>query len=77
MATALPGAVRNPLANIFAALAPSSDQNRKLTALARNGDGLVHPYFLSRMLFTPEQQKELLPEMETNFDGFPACGNSP
>jgi asparagine synthase (glutamine-hydrolysing) len=62
----VPGAVRSPLASILAALAPSSDQNRKLAALARNGGGLVHPYFLSRMLFTPEQQSELLPEMKTN-----------
>jgi asparagine synthase (glutamine-hydrolysing) len=66
----MPGAVRSPLANIFAALAPSSDQNRKLAALARNGGGLVHPYFLSRMLFTPEQQSELLPEMKTNSAAF-------
>jgi asparagine synthase (glutamine-hydrolysing) len=62
----MPGAVRSPLANMFAALAPSSDQNRKLTALYRNGGGIVHPYFLSRMLFTPGQQNELLPEMKTN-----------
>jgi asparagine synthase (glutamine-hydrolysing) len=62
----IPGAVRSPLANMFAALAPSSDQNRKLTALYRNGGGIVHPYFLSRMLFTPGQQNELLPEMKTN-----------
>ncbi len=62
----MPGAVRHPLANIFAALAPSSDQNRKLSALGRNGGGIVHPYFLSRMLFTPEQQNGLLPEMKKN-----------
>jgi asparagine synthase (glutamine-hydrolysing) len=66
----MPGAVRNPLANIFAALAPSSDQNRKLTALGRNGGGIVHPYFLSRMLFTPEQQNELLPGMKTKLAVF-------
>ena len=70
----MPEAVRNPLANIFAALAPSSDQNRKLTALGRNGGGIVHPYFLSRMLFTPEQQNELLPGMKTKLGGLPACG---
>ena len=62
----VPGAVRSPLANIFAACAPSSDQNRKLTALARNGGGIVHPYFLSRMLFMPQQQHELLGQRETN-----------
>jgi asparagine synthase (glutamine-hydrolysing) len=62
----VPGALRNPLANLFAAVAPSNDQNRKLTALGRNSGGFVHPYFLSRMLFTPEQQNELLPETNTN-----------
>jgi asparagine synthase (glutamine-hydrolysing) len=66
----IPRAVRAPLANIFGAIAPSSDQNRKLTALARNDGGIVHPYFLSRMLFTPEQQNELLPERKTNSAAF-------
>src|SRR5271169_4891346 len=76
----IPGAIRNPLANIFAALAPSTDQNRKLTTLARNGGGIVHPYFLSRMLFTPEQQNELLSDMKSNSEAFrysekPLIGN--
>ncbi len=62
----MPGAVRSPLVNTFAALAPSSDQNRKLTALGRNGGGVAHPYFLSRMVFTPEQQNALLSGMKTN-----------
>jgi asparagine synthase (glutamine-hydrolysing) len=62
----LPGALRNPLASIVSALAPSTDHNRKLAALARNGDGAVHPYFLSRTLFTTSQQNELLPRIGTN-----------
>lgn len=62
----IPGAMRTPLANIFAALAPATDQNRKLTYLARNGRSIAHPYFLLRMLFTPQQQDELLPAMKTN-----------
>jgi asparagine synthase (glutamine-hydrolysing) len=66
----MPGAVRSRLANIFAALAPSSDQNRKLTALCRDGRGITHPYFLSRMLFTPKQQDELLPEITRNSEAF-------
>jgi asparagine synthase (glutamine-hydrolysing) len=66
----IPGVVRNPLTNMFAALAPSSDQNRKLTALGRDGGSIVHPYFLSRTLFTPQQQKELLPAMKTNSAAF-------
>ncbi|MFZ0814460.1 MAG: asparagine synthase (glutamine-hydrolyzing) [Candidatus Sulfotelmatobacter sp.] len=56
----IPKAVRGPAASIFAALAPSSNQNRKLTALGRNGGGAAHPYFLSRMLFTPDQRHKLL-----------------
>jgi len=66
----VPGAVRKPLANLFARLAPSNDQNRKLAALACNGRSRVHPYFLSRMLFTPQQQDQLLVGMETTSDAF-------
>ncbi len=66
----IPGAVCRPLANMFAAVAPSNDQNRKLTALGRNGGRIVHPYFLSRMLFTPAQQSELLLKMEANSQAF-------
>ena len=62
----VPGPLRSPLASMFSALAPSSDQNRKLAALARNGARTVHPYFLSRTLFTPEQQNQLLPGIKTN-----------
>src|SRR5580704_15793365 len=39
----LPGGVSRTLANVFAAVAPSNDQTRKLTALARNGGKTVHP----------------------------------
>jgi asparagine synthase (glutamine-hydrolysing) len=56
----LPAGARIPLANTFGALAPAGDQNRKLTALASGNGRAVHPYFLSRMLFTPEQQAKLL-----------------
>jgi asparagine synthase (glutamine-hydrolysing) len=59
----LPSSLRSPLAAIFASIVPSTDQNRKLAALARNGHGVLHPYFLSRWLFTPEQLNELLPEI--------------
>jgi asparagine synthase (glutamine-hydrolysing) len=57
----VPGVVRNPLASAFASLASESDQNRKLTALARGNGHTVHPYFISRMLFTPAQQEFLFP----------------
>jgi asparagine synthase (glutamine-hydrolysing) len=66
----IPGAVRSPLASMFAALAPANDQNRKLAALGRNLRRIVHPYFLSRMLFTPDQQNELLPGIKTNSAAF-------
>jgi asparagine synthase (glutamine-hydrolysing) len=60
----VPGALRSPLTKTFEAFAPSTDQNRKLSALARDGGKTVHPYFLSRMLFTPEQQSILLPHVD-------------
>jgi asparagine synthase (glutamine-hydrolysing) len=66
----MPKAVRSPLASMFRTLAPANDRNRKLIALGSNGGGIVHPYFLSRMLFTLEQQNQLLPAMETNSAAF-------
>jgi asparagine synthase (glutamine-hydrolysing) len=59
----MPGALRSLLARLFASLAPSSDQNRKLNALLKNGRSAIHPYFLARMLFTPQQRNALLPKM--------------
>jgi asparagine synthase (glutamine-hydrolysing) len=52
----VPAAVRGPFASAFAALAPANDQNRKLASLASDNGRLLHPYFLSRMLFTPRQR---------------------
>jgi len=59
----IPGVLRSPFANLFSALAPSSDQNRKLITLLENGCGSTHPYFFSRMLFTPQQRNALLPKI--------------
>jgi asparagine synthase (glutamine-hydrolysing) len=56
----VPSAVRKPLASAFAASTPESDQNRKLASLARDNGRVMHPYFLSRMLFTPDQRDLLL-----------------
>lgn len=56
----VPGVVRSPLASAFSVLAPANDQNRKLAALARDNGRLLHPYFLSRMLFTAAQRDLLL-----------------
>src|SRR5271169_702316 len=55
----VPGAARGPLATAFAALSPANDQNRKLASLAGDNGRLLHPYFLSRMLFTPGQRDVL------------------
>jgi asparagine synthase (glutamine-hydrolysing) len=56
----VPGAVRSPFAAAFTALSPDSDQNRKLASLVRDYGRIPHPYFLSRMLFTPGQCDQLL-----------------
>src|SRR5579863_105742 len=57
----IPGAVRSPFAAAFTALSPASDQNRKLASLVRDNGRIPHPYFLSRMLFTPAQCDQLFP----------------
>jgi asparagine synthase (glutamine-hydrolysing) len=57
----VPHAVRNPLASAFGLLSPDSDQNRKLTTLARSNGSILHPYFIARMLFTPAQREHLFP----------------
>jgi asparagine synthase (glutamine-hydrolysing) len=60
----VPSAVRGPFASAFAALSPANDQNRKLASLARDNGRLLHPYFLSRMLFTPRQRDLLLQSVD-------------
>ena len=56
----VPSLARRPMANAFALLAPQNDQNRKLVDLARANGNLLHPYFLARMLFSPEQGNGLM-----------------
>src|SRR5579864_5826307 len=58
--THAPHALRGVFASAFSAIAPRNDQNRKLASLARDNGRLLHPYFLSRMLFTPGQRDRLL-----------------
>jgi len=58
----MPGFVRAPVATALAALSPKNDQNRKLISLVRDNGRLLHPYFLSRMLFTPDQRDPLFPK---------------
>ena len=56
----LPKAGRGGVASAFSALASPSDQNRKLALLLSGNGNSTHPYFVSRMLFTPEQRNLLL-----------------
>ncbi len=59
----LPHFVRGPISSAFFAFRSDNDHNRKLAALASANGRLVHPYFLSRMLFTPGQRQLLLPTL--------------
>ncbi len=56
----IPKTMRNLAGRAFSSVAPPTDQNRKLAALIKNGDHFVSSYFLSRMLFMPDQSNELL-----------------
>jgi asparagine synthase (glutamine-hydrolysing) len=60
----LPHIVRGTLSSAFLAFSPDNDQNRKLAALATANGQLVHPYFLSRMLFTPGRRQLLIPALD-------------
>ena len=57
----IPDILRWPLVAAFAQLVAKTDRNRKLAALARQNGSLLHPYFLSRMLFTPLERGRLFP----------------
>jgi asparagine synthase (glutamine-hydrolysing) len=72
----VPASARAFLATAFGTFASASDQNRKLASFIRNGETNLHPYFLSRMLFTPDQCEELLPSLRSNPDAFRRADNS-
>jgi len=55
-----PSILRRPLVRMFSSLSPDTDQNRKLTVLGDRRNRALHPYFLARALFTPEQRDSLL-----------------
>jgi len=55
-----PSFLRGPLMRMFARFASDTDKNRKLAALGGGPAGALHPYFLARALFTPEQRNALL-----------------
>ena len=61
-----PSLLRRPASRIFASLVPDTDRNRKLAALIGPKDGLVHPYFLARALFTAAQRDSLLTGIEND-----------
>jgi asparagine synthase (glutamine-hydrolysing) len=61
----MPRAARSPFARVFTALSPANDQNRKLALLVRSNGRVLHPYFLARMLFTPDQRDQLFRSAET------------
>src|ERR1700690_3744267 len=55
-----PSILRRPLVRMFSSLSANTDQNRKLAALASENGRALHPYFLARALFAPEQRDSLL-----------------
>jgi asparagine synthase (glutamine-hydrolysing) len=55
-----PSILRQPLVRMFSSLSPDTDQNRKLATLGGGRHRVLHPYFLARALFTPEQRDSLL-----------------
>jgi len=61
-----PKFARIVFAKTFALLAPANDQNRKLTSLILDGSSISHPYFISRMLFTPPQSGLLLKSLRND-----------
>ncbi len=60
----VPRSLRGSLASVFSAVAPRNDQNRKLETLARANGRILHPYFLTRTLFTPDQTEDLFPSAD-------------
>lgn len=64
----VPHAIRTPVAGAFGAIAPENDQNRKLAALARANGSVIHPYFLTRILFAPAQRESLLQSRDQQSD---------
>jgi asparagine synthase (glutamine-hydrolysing) len=60
--------VPSPIRSILAAVVPdreNNDRGRKLAALVEGNGSLVHPYFLSRMVFVPREQARLLKNKST------------
>jgi asparagine synthase (glutamine-hydrolysing) len=62
----LPKFVQQSLSNAFGSLVSDTDQSKKLKALVSSNGNLLHPYFLSRMLFTPEREAALFPSFDAS-----------
>jgi asparagine synthase (glutamine-hydrolysing) len=69
----VPGDVRQLSAEAVEDFTSSTDQNRKLACLVHNPD--IHPYFLSRMLFTPDQSKDLADPLLSHLVSTSQIGN--
>jgi asparagine synthase (glutamine-hydrolysing) len=61
-----PSFARSSLAAAFDALSTNSDRNRKLDSLISGNCRILHPYFLTRILFMPGERDALLPEPSAN-----------
>ncbi len=59
-----PSILRQPLLRMFSSMSADTDKNRKLTTLGSEKGGSLHPYFLARALFTPEQRDSLLTSVD-------------
>jgi len=64
-----PGLIRHPAASTFSLFMPKNDQNRKLAELVRGNGNLLHPYFLSRMLFTEDQRERMFVSHDQQVQG--------
>jgi asparagine synthase (glutamine-hydrolysing) len=63
--------VPDPLKSTLSSLlvkASRNDRLRKVGALAAGTEDLVHPYFLTRMMFVPEEQRRLLSAQQVPVD---------
>jgi len=60
-----PKAVQRGLSSAVGQFVPDTDQSRKLRTLATENGHLVDPYFLSRMLFTPQRRATLLSSIDS------------
>jgi asparagine synthase (glutamine-hydrolysing) len=54
-----PKFARATMGRVFRSFAPDSDRNRKLASLIVEDDSVLHPYFVARMLFTPQHSASL------------------